>query len=266
MARGRSRSGTIESLVAQAREVAAEGGKEIVITGVNIGDFGKNTGDRFIDLLRAFDEIKEIERYRISSIEPDLLTDEIIEFCAQSRAFMPHFPASAARHGNGAVGAEVVAAVLHLQPVAGAVATLARRAELANVLMWRNSHLLLVVLQPAVHIVGDVEFLLAAEHDVHTVDGGDFLTFQLCVAPGHHHERVGIALDKSTNVLTAFFVGKFSHTASVHHAHRRHVAILRRGDAPLGKQCTDCSRFREVEFATQSFNFYRLFLFFRHES
>jgi len=62
-----------------------------VITGVNIGDFGKNTGERFIDLLRAFDEIKEIERYRISSIEPDLLTDEIIEFCAQSRAFMPHF-------------------------------------------------------------------------------------------------------------------------------------------------------------------------------
>lgn len=91
MARGRSRSGTIESLVAQAREVAAEGGKEIVITGVNIGDFGKNTGERFIDLLRAFDEIKEIERFRISSIEPDLLTDEIIEFCAQSRAFMPHF-------------------------------------------------------------------------------------------------------------------------------------------------------------------------------
>ena len=65
MARGRSRSGTIESLVAQAREVAAEGGKEIVITGVNIGDFGKNTGEHFIDLLRAFDEIKEIERYRI---------------------------------------------------------------------------------------------------------------------------------------------------------------------------------------------------------
>ena len=91
MARGRSRSGTIESLVAQAREVAKEGGKEIVITGVNIGDFGKNTGERFIDLLRAFDQIKEIERFRISSIEPDLLTDEIIAFCAESRAFMPHF-------------------------------------------------------------------------------------------------------------------------------------------------------------------------------
>jgi len=91
MARGRSRSGTIESLVAQAQDVADRGGKEIVITGVNIGDFGKNTGERFIDLIKAFDAIEGIERYRISSIEPDLLTDEIIDWCAQSRAFMPHF-------------------------------------------------------------------------------------------------------------------------------------------------------------------------------
>lgn len=90
-ARGRSRSGSIESLVVQAREVAAEGGKEIVITGVNIGDFGKNTGESFIDLVRALDAVEGIERYRISSIEPDLLTDEIIDFCARSRAFMPHF-------------------------------------------------------------------------------------------------------------------------------------------------------------------------------
>ncbi|MBQ2491156.1 MAG: MiaB/RimO family radical SAM methylthiotransferase, partial [Muribaculaceae bacterium] len=91
MARGRSRSGTIESLVAQAREVAAAGGKEIVITGVNIGDYGKNTGERFLDLIQALDGVEGIERYRISSLEPDLLTDEIIAFCAQSRAFMPHF-------------------------------------------------------------------------------------------------------------------------------------------------------------------------------
>ena len=90
-ARGRSRSGTIAQLVKQAQEVANEGGKEIVITGVNIGDFGKNTGEQFIDLLKALDSIEGIERYRISSIEPDLLTDEIIDFCAQSRAFMPHF-------------------------------------------------------------------------------------------------------------------------------------------------------------------------------
>ncbi len=90
-ARGRSRSGTIAQLTQQAREVAAEGGKEIVITGVNIGDFGKNTGERFIDLIKALDEVDGIERYRISSIEPDLLDDEIIEFVAASRHFMPHF-------------------------------------------------------------------------------------------------------------------------------------------------------------------------------
>lgn len=90
-ARGRSRSGTIEQLVAQARNVAAEGGKEIVITGVNIGDFGKDTGEDFLDLLKALDDIEGIERYRISSIEPDLLTGDIIDWCARSRAFMPHF-------------------------------------------------------------------------------------------------------------------------------------------------------------------------------
>ena len=91
MARGRSRCGTIASLVDQVRQVADEGGKEIVITGVNIGDFGKGTGESLLKLREAFDRIEGIERYRISSIEPDLLTDDIIAFCAQSRAFMPHF-------------------------------------------------------------------------------------------------------------------------------------------------------------------------------
>ncbi len=91
MARGRSRNGSIESLVEQARQVAQEGGREIVITGVNIGDFGRSTGESFFDLVKALDGVENIERYRISSIEPNLLTDEIIEYCAQSRAFMPHF-------------------------------------------------------------------------------------------------------------------------------------------------------------------------------
>ncbi len=90
-ARGFSRNPTIESLVKQAEQAAAEGGKEIVITGVNIGDFGRSTGEKFIDLIKALDQVEGIQRYRISSIEPDLLTDEIIDFCAQSRAFMPHF-------------------------------------------------------------------------------------------------------------------------------------------------------------------------------
>jgi threonylcarbamoyladenosine tRNA methylthiotransferase MtaB len=90
-ARGRSRNGSIASLVEQAHEVAREGGKEIVITGVNIGDFGKSTGETFFQLIRELDKVEGIERYRISSIEPNLLTDEMIDFCAQSRAFMPHF-------------------------------------------------------------------------------------------------------------------------------------------------------------------------------
>ena len=91
IARGRSRNGSIASLVAQAEEVARQGGKEIVITGVNIGDFGRTTGETFLQLIQALDCVEGIERYRISSIEPNLLTDEIIEWCARSRAFMPHF-------------------------------------------------------------------------------------------------------------------------------------------------------------------------------
>ena len=90
-ARGFSRNPTIASLVAQAEGAAAEGGKEIVLTGVNIGDFGKTTGEKFIDLVKALDEVGGISRYRISSLEPDLLSDELIEYCANSRAFMPHF-------------------------------------------------------------------------------------------------------------------------------------------------------------------------------
>ena len=92
LARGRSRSGTIDSLVAQAAEAARDGGREIVITGVNIGDFGKGRKDTFFDLIRALDQVDGIARYRISSIEPNLLTDEIIDWVAtSSRAFMPHF-------------------------------------------------------------------------------------------------------------------------------------------------------------------------------
>lgn len=91
IARGRSRNGSIASLVKQAEQVAAEGGKEIVLTGVNTGDFGRSTGENFLQLIQALDKVEGIERYRISSIEPNLLTDEIINFCAQSRAFMPHF-------------------------------------------------------------------------------------------------------------------------------------------------------------------------------
>ena len=90
-ARGRSRNGSIASLMEQARQAVAEGGKEIVLTGVNIGDFGRSTGETFLDLVKALDEVEGVERYRISSIEPNLLTDEIIDFVSSSRCFMPHF-------------------------------------------------------------------------------------------------------------------------------------------------------------------------------
>ncbi len=90
-ARGASRNLPIAEAVAEARRIAEDGQREIVITGVNTGDFGRTTGERFIDLLRALDGVEGIERYRISSIEPNLLTDEIIAFCAASPKFQHHF-------------------------------------------------------------------------------------------------------------------------------------------------------------------------------
>ena len=90
-ARGGSRNMPVADLVAEARRIAAAGQKEIVLTGVNTGDFGRTTGEKFIDLLRALDGVDGIERYRISSIEPNLLTDEIIAFCAASPKFQHHF-------------------------------------------------------------------------------------------------------------------------------------------------------------------------------
>ena len=126
-ARGNSRNPSIESLVEQARKAAAEGGKEIVITGVNIGDFGQTTGERFIDLVKALDSIEEIKRYRISSLEPDLIDEELIEYCAKSRAFMPHFhiPLQSGsdsvlklmhRHYDSALFAEKIRLIKQLMP------------------------------------------------------------------------------------------------------------------------------------------------------
>ena len=91
LARGKSRSGTISDTIKAAKDIAESGNKEIVLTGVNIGDFGKGNDESFIDLIKELDSINEINRIRISSIEPNLLTDEIIEFCNLSKKFMPHF-------------------------------------------------------------------------------------------------------------------------------------------------------------------------------
>ena len=90
-ARGRSRNDSIKNTVNEARKIAERGTMEIILTGVNIGDFGKTTDEKFIDLLRELDQVENLHRIRISSVEPDLLTDEIIEFAASSKRIMPHF-------------------------------------------------------------------------------------------------------------------------------------------------------------------------------
>lgn len=90
-ARGRSRNGSIADILKQAEQVVNEGGKEIVLTGVNIGDYGRTTNESFLDLIKELDKVEGVERYRISSIEPNLLSDEIIDFVAGSRRFAPHF-------------------------------------------------------------------------------------------------------------------------------------------------------------------------------
>lgn len=90
-ARGRSRSATIEETLCAARRIADSGAREVVLTGINTGTFGQHTGEQFLDLLRQLDHIEGILRYRISSIEPNLLSDDIIDFVAASRAFLPHF-------------------------------------------------------------------------------------------------------------------------------------------------------------------------------
>lgn len=89
--RGRSRSGDIASTVTCAEELAKQGKKEVVLTGVNIGEFGKQSGETFLELIRELDKIEGIERYRISSIEPNLITEKTVDFCAASKKFLPHF-------------------------------------------------------------------------------------------------------------------------------------------------------------------------------
>lgn len=91
MARGLSRNDSIENTIAEANKVVEKGTKEIILTGVNIGDFGRSTGESFYDLVEALDNVEGLERIRISSVEPNLLSDKIIEFVAQSKRFVPHF-------------------------------------------------------------------------------------------------------------------------------------------------------------------------------
>ena len=107
LARGRSRSSTIEQVTAMARECAQTGANEIVLTGVNTGTFGQQTGESLLDLIKELDKLQEVKRYRISSIEPNLITEDIIDFIAQSRAFLPHF------HIPLQAGSDAVLRIMH---------------------------------------------------------------------------------------------------------------------------------------------------------
>ena len=105
MARGNSRNPEITEILEEAKKIASEGVKEVVLTGVNIGDFGKSTGDKFIDLLKNIVAVEGIERYRISSIEPNLLSDEIIKFASENEKIMPHFHIPLQNGNNRVLGA-----------------------------------------------------------------------------------------------------------------------------------------------------------------
>ena len=206
IARGRSRNGSIASMVEQAQQVAAEGGKEIVITGVNIGDFGHSTGETFFDLVKALDAVEGIERYRISSIEPNLLTDEIIEYVAQSRAFMPHF------HIPLQSGSDEVLRLMH------------RRYDTA---LFRHKIEKVKALMPDAFIGVDVivgtrgerpELFEEARQFIESLDVSQLHVFSYSERPGTKaldipyvvkpevkHERSGVLLDLSEQKTRAFY-------------------------------------------------------------
>lgn len=215
-ARGRSRNGSIESLIRQAEEVAKEGGREIVLTGVNIGDFGKTTGETFLDLIRALDEVKGIERYRISSIEPNLITDEAIDFVAGSRSFMPHFH-------------------IPLQSGSDSVLKLMRRRY--NTALFRHKIEKIKQVLPQAFIGVDVivgtrgetaEYFEETRRSLESLDitqlhvfsyserpGTQALKIANPVPPEEKHRRSQVLLDLSERKLTAFYEAHIGETAQV---------------------------------------------------
>ena len=206
-ARGRSRSGRIADLVDQARAAAAEGGKEIVITGVNTGCFGQDTGESFLDLLKALDAVEGIERYRISSIEPNLITPEILEWIArESRAFMPHF---------------------HIPLQAGSDAVLKKMNRRYDTSLFADRVALIRRLFPDAFIGVDVIAGARGETEEEWQKGLDFISglditrlhvFPYSERPGtaalhidgevpqeEKHRRVGVLTETSDRKLAAFF-------------------------------------------------------------
>jgi threonylcarbamoyladenosine tRNA methylthiotransferase MtaB len=221
-ARGRSRNGSIADMVAQAEEVARKQGKEIVLTGVNIGDFGKSTRETFIGLLRALDEVQGIARYRISSIEPNLITDEVIAFVAAGKRFVPHFH-------------------IPLQSGSDAVLQLMRRKY--DTALFRRKVEKIKERMPDAFIGVDVIVGTRGETDelfeesyafISSLDisqlhvfnyserpGTQALKIAHCVAPEVRHTRSCRLLDVSQNKLQAFYTKHIGRQADVLFEHSR---------------------------------------------
>ncbi len=226
-ARGRSRNGTIASMVEQAQEVARQGGKEIVLTGVNIGDFGKTTGEHFIDLIRALDEVEGIERYRISSIEPNLITDEAIDFVATSKRFAPHFH-------------------IPLQSGSDAVLKLMRRRY--DTALFRHKIEKIKTIMPDAFIGVDVivgtrgetdEYFEEARAFIESLDvtqlhvfsyserpGTQALKIDYVVDPKVKHARSQVLLDMSDRKLHAFYDAHRGRTAKVLFEHTQKEGLM----------------------------------------
>lgn len=215
-ARGRSRNGKIEDLVEQARQAAEEGGKEIVLTGVNIGDFGKTTGETFFDLVKALDEVDGIERYRISSIEPNLLTDEIIGFVADSRRFMPHFhiPLQAGcdevlklmrRRYDTAFFAQKIATVKRLMPDAfiGVDVMVGTRGETPD------------YFERAYHFIEGLDVTQLHVFSYSERPGTQALKIDYAVAPEEKHRRSQLLLALSERKLHDFYARHIGQKAEV---------------------------------------------------
>ena len=145
----------------------------------------------------------------------------------------------------------MVASVLHFQKIASAVASRTRWAKLVYILERGHLHAGLVVMHPALHIVGNIEFLVAAKHYVHALYLRYLLSLKLSIASGHHHERIGIFAHKAAYELAALLIGFFSHTAGVDHTYVGHLAGMCSAHSFLGKELAYSARFGKVEFAAQ---------------